>query len=101
MLTYDAAFHFPSEGLVLTSVFNGDGTTSAIVVPLDEPPLNLDLKGNLPVSVIPSSAGLDTGGSVSMSLGADRKSVSYSFSPALLNDGRLHSVNVTLLFAGQ
>lgn len=85
----------PPESLIQLDII-GDGTGTTLTVALDVPPLNLDLKGNLPVDV----AHVSSTTPLTVTLGTDRKSVVLTFSsppPAPPND---QTISFVLVFAG-
>lgn len=92
-LTYD----FPS--FATTSNFAveviGDGTSTSLTIAFLEAPFNADLKGNLPIGVLPP----DNASVQSLSLSTDRKKVTITFVSAPTINSRTQ-VSIFLIFAG-
>ncbi len=92
-LTYDFPSRSSDSDFVVEVI--GDGTSTTITVAFLEAPFNCDLKGNLPIGVLPP----ENTTVQSLSLSSDHKKVIITFVSAPAADSRTQ-VHIGLIFSG-
>ncbi|SRR6266702_8452089 len=86
-----------SQGHVSLSII-GDGSSTVLTVDLEDSPLNMDIKSNLPVLI--SNVSFGNVGSGIVILSSNKKSVTITYDSAL-NDGQGGNVSFNLYYGGK